>query len=203
MTGASQTSVVAQSEAIVHHGPGGEDVAANQTYSGTAVGVGDFANLIDGDLGNASVPFKLEISGVTPPEETRVDAQILNTKGQEALRESLSSTRLGSLSLEGHPDVTVRFVQESRDEAGLSVTALCDRWLNKFVEGYEDMSPDYPFAFIEFSFDKRCQGQGHGVMFTAVKIKFDRNPENAVGVEDYANYPDRLIQVGAARPAAQ
>ena len=188
----SQTNAKAQA--------GGESAGAAQVYIGTAVGGGDFGNLVDGDLGSASVPFKLVITGLTSDQYTQAYANILKTKGQQTTLEAMSNVRLGSFSLAGHPDAPVRFVQERRTECGRSIVVLCDRWLNKFVEGYEDSSSEYPFAYIEVSVDNL--GQGEGMMFTVAKIKFYGPRGNAVGVEDYGNYPDRLTNVVAAQVTA-
>jgi hypothetical protein len=185
---------------------------AKEVYAGEAVGRSTMANVIEGDLSDEPTPFTLEVTGYTPAQEAERYAEILKTQGQEGLLEAVSKQNLGYFQLNGGPERAVVFAQQSQDETGRTIKVLCQRWLDRFVEGFEQRAPDFPFAYIQLSIN-RC-GKGEGTMYTAASIKFDPRtgrveavtcyPASAevakklgvsVGVEDYANNRDWLQEV--------
>jgi hypothetical protein len=173
---------------------------ATEVYEGTAVGPADtlgwgenMGDIIEGDLGNKRVSFTVDVTGYTSAQDVEKSALMLETEGQDGLLRSLNKRDLGYFRLNGQPARQVIFAQQSEDENGRTITLLCERWLNSFVEGYQDKTADFPFAYIELSFDK--SGKGEGAMFMAASVNFGKQPGNIVGVEDYANDPDLLKEV--------
>jgi len=198
---------------------------AREVYSGEAVGRDTMANLVEGDLGDKPTPFTLALSGYTSAPEAERYAQILKAKGQNGLFEAMSTENLGHFRLNGDPERTIIFAQESQDETSRTIRVLCQRWLNTFIIGEEDRAAEFPFAYIQLTVDKRCN-TGDGTMYTAANVKFSGAsgiivgvarydarvvfPTNravkSIGVEDYANNRDWLQYVrlnGAALTQAQ
>jgi hypothetical protein len=175
---------------------------AKEVYAGKAVGRDEMANLVEGDLGNEPTPFTLEVTGYTSPAEVERYVQILKTRGQDGLLQVLSSQNLGYFQLSGQPQRTVIFAQQSQDETSRTITVLCRRWLNKFIEGFEQRAPDFPFAFVELSIART--GKGQGTMFTAAKVKFAGPTGNIVGVAcsdarvEFPNKPESTIKAGTS-----
>ena len=180
-------------------------------YVGAAVSRSQRANFVEGDLGDEPTAFTLEINRYTTTQQAERYAQILKTNGQGGLLQALRMENLGYFQLSGQPEHPVIFAQQSQNDAGRTITVLCERWLNTFIEGFEDRAADLRFAYIELSIDYR--GKGEGSMFTAASVKFVRQPGNivglacdaarvdlaktagSIGVEDYANARDWLQNV--------
>jgi hypothetical protein len=198
--------------------------ADREVYAGEAVGrylMGDF---IEGDLTDKPTSFTLEVTGYTTAQEAERYAEILKSRGQEGLMQAISMRNLGYFQLSGQPERAVIFAQRSQDGTGRTIKVLCERWLNTFVEGFEQRAPEFPFAFIQLSVD--TSGKGEGTMYAAASIKFDAQTGNiegatcypartnaarvdvanntglSIGVEDYANNRDwlREVQLKGAAP---
>ena len=184
-----------------------------EVYSGEAVGRDTMANLVEGDLGDKPTPFTLDVSAYTSAPEAERYAQILKAKGQNGLLEAMSTENLGNFRLNGDPERTIIFAQQSQEENNQTIRVLCRRWLNTFFIGEEDRAGEFPFAYIQLTLDKRCN-IGDGSMYTAASVKFGgengiivgvasydarlvfgKKPPTEIGVEDYANNRDWLQYV--------
>jgi hypothetical protein len=183
-----------------------------EVYEGDAVGRDTMSDLVEGDLGPNPTSFTLELSGYTSGQEADQYAEILKTQGQEGLLHAIGARNLGYFRLTGQPDHQVIFAQQSQNNASRTIAVLCRRWLNTFIEGYQQRAAKYPFAYIELTIDNR--GKGEGTMYTAAGVKFTgqtaevvnvacydasveivNNLESMIGVEDYANSRDWLRDV--------
>ena len=186
--------------------------AVKEAYEGEAVGRDTMADMLEGDLGATSVPFTLQISGYTSSQETNRYAQIVKAEGQEGLLQAIGSQNLGYFRISGQPERPVLFVQQSQNDTSRTIAVLCRRWLNTFIEGYEDRAAKFPFAYIEVTVNS-C-GRGDGTLYTAASVRFSsqtanivnvacydasvdivNNPESIIAVEDYANSRDWLKDV--------
>ena len=186
--------------------------AGKEVYEGEAVGRDTMSDMLEGDLGATSVPFTLQISGYTASQEANRYAQIVKTEGQEGLLQAIGAQNLGYFRISGQPERTVLFVQEIQNDTSRTIAVLCRRWLNTFIEGYEDRAAKFPFAYIEVTVDS-C-GNGDGTLYTAASVRFSsqtanivnvacydasvdivNNPESIIAVEDYANSRDWLKDV--------
>jgi len=169
---------------------------ATGIFGGQAVGSDGMGNFVEGDLDQTPTPFTLDITRYVSMQEAERYAQILRASGQTGLLQALRNENLGYFRLSGQPPRVVIFAQLSQDATSYTVTALCQRWLDNFVEGFDDRRAQYPFAYATLSFDR--SGKSQGTLFTAAHIKFGQlggNGSPLVGVEDYANIPDRLKDV--------
>jgi hypothetical protein len=186
--------------------------AVKEAYEGEALGRDTMADMLEGDLGATSVPFSLQISGYTSSQETNRYAQIVKTEGQEGLLQAIGAQNLGYFRISGQPERPVLFVQQSQNDTSRTIAVLCRRWLNTFIEGYEDRAAKFPFAYIEVTVDS-C-GRGDGTLYTGASVRFSsqtanivnvacydasvdivNNPESIIAVEDYANSRDWLKNV--------
>lgn len=181
-------------------------VTTSETYKGNIAGVGTQGNIFDGDLGDATVPFTLTITGSTSDADLQKDAQILKTDGQRALLDAISKNNLGTFTLQDKR-YTVNMVQVEQLKTGRRISAVFGRWLQNVKVGYESMAKDYVFAYVEL-FVKN-NGDSDGVMFTATRITLDGADQYAIKVPDVGNYPDLIqhvatgTQLGMNKPASQ
>jgi hypothetical protein len=169
---------------------------AKEVYVGAAVSRSEMANIVEGDLGDEPTAFTLEINRYTTTQQAERYAQILKKNGQGGLLQAIRMENLGYFQLSGQPERPVIFAQQSVNPTGRTITVLCERWLNTFIEGFEDRAADLRFAYIEMSIDNR--GKGEGSMFTAASVKFIRQPGNIVGLACYAARVDFANTAGSS-----
>jgi hypothetical protein len=200
-------------ESIVQSSSRTADSVSQEVYAGQAVGRDTEGDLIEGDLSDQTTPFTLELKGHTSTQEIEEYARILQSEGQQGLFQALNKKTLGYFRLDGQPERVVIFAQQTQDQTGVrTVRILCERWLDRFVVGFEDRAPDFPFAYVELSLDQG--GKREGTLFMAASVKFnnrtarvsalndhaamiaisDHGP-TTIGVEDYANNADWLREV--------
>jgi hypothetical protein len=160
------------------------DSMPQEVYTGQAVGEGTEEDMIEGDLGDRTTPFTLELKGHTSTEDGEGYARILRSEGQDGLFGALEKKDLGYFRLDGEPERTVIFAQETQDEAGgRTVRVLCERWLDSFVEGFEDRDSDFRFAYVELSLDQ--DGKGKGTMLMAASVRFSNRTARVVALNDH------------------
>jgi hypothetical protein len=191
--------------------------AAREVFAGEAVGRNTMSDLLEGDLGLTPMPFTLEVTGYTSPQEADRYAQILAAQGQEGLLEALGGRNMGFFRLQGQPDQPIIFVQQRQDQTGRrTISVLTRRWLNQFIEGYQNKAVQFPFAYIELSIDH--SGKADGTMYVGASVKFTHqtanivnvacydarvvianNEESIIGVQDYADDRDWLKNIRSNR----
>lgn len=159
---------------------------AKEVYTGTAVAIG-------GQFGGASLPFTLEITGLTRDEEVQQEFQILRTQGQDDFMKAIKDKKLGSLAFDGQVGRDLNFIQETQTENGRKITILFERWLQMFEVRYGTRSQDYPFAYIELYINDN--GKGEGSLIGLAKISFDKENPNNLDIENFGTYPAKLIGV--------
>ena len=120
-----------------------QELRGRQEFTGTIVGVG-------GTLGGVTHPFTLTLDRFTPDAEARRNAQILRTRGQDALLDVIRKQKVGTFSLAGLLGRDVNFAHARRLPDGrLRIVAAFERWLNMYEVRYGTRSQDYPFTYIE------------------------------------------------------
>jgi hypothetical protein len=85
------------------------DSVPQEVYAGQAVGRDTEGNLIEGDMGDRTTPFTLELKGHTSTQEIEEYARILQSEGQHGLLQALNKENLGYFRLDGQPDRIVIF----------------------------------------------------------------------------------------------
>jgi hypothetical protein len=165
--------------------PQGEE-GRKEVYTGTLVGIG-------GAAGGRTATFTLTITGHATRDQTLAYAELLRSKGQDALLDQLRDREMGTFALTGQTGRRVNFVFETPTAEGRRVTVIFERWLQMFELRYGTRSQDYPFSYMEFSIDKN--GRGGGTMIGAAKIYFDKDDASTVNVENFGTYPLRVVDV--------
>jgi hypothetical protein len=159
---------------------------AKEVFTGTIVGIG-------GALGGVSRPFTMEINGVTSDADAERFAQILRTKGQDALLKAVAKEKKGRFAVDGHLGHDLNSVCIRETPNGRRITALFDRWERMYELRYGTRSLDYPFTYIELFVDD--SGKGDGSLIAAAKVYFDKKDQNSPSIENFGIYPARLMGV--------
>ena len=165
--------------------PQGEE-GRKEVYTGTLVGIG-------GAAGGRTATFTLTVTGHASRDQALAYAELLRSKGQDALLDQLRDRDMGTFALTGQTGRKVNFVYETPTPEGRRVTIVFERWLQMFELRNGTRSQDYPFSYIEFSLDKN--GRGGGTMIGAAKLYFDKDDAATLNVENFGTYPLRVVDV--------
>ena len=185
--------------AFVGSAPAGRVLAAppqkdshefRETYTGTLVGIG-------GGAGGRTANFTLRLNASVSPDVVQRYAELLRSKGQDALLDQLRDKDVGTFSVTGQTGRTVNFAFIQNTGEGRRVIVIFERWLQLFEIRNGTRSENYPFTYLEFSIDEK--GKGNGTFIGAAKVYFDKDDPNTLNVENFATYPLRVVNVTAKR----
>ena len=166
---------------------GAQAVEGKQEFTGTVVGTG-------GELGGVTRPFTLTIDRFTPTAEALRDAQILRSRGQDALLDAIRKEKVGTFALVGQIGRDVNFARERElGDGRRRIVVVFERWMNMYELRYGTRSQDYPFTYLEIYIDSN--GKGEGSLIPAARIYFDSKNQNQVDIENFGIYPARLVGV--------
>ena len=135
--------------------------------------------------------FTLNITGKTSDSDTKRFLDILDRRGQEALRGEINDIDLGRLSFNGRIGQELNAVWIERVGDKTRIRAIAERWMGfgELRRGYR--SVDYPFTYIELNIDRN--GRGEGMIIPAAKVRFRGG--DTIEVEDFGTFPGRLMGV--------
>ena len=167
-----------------------DDEEIREVYTGTLIGLG-------GALAGKTATFTLRLTGRATRDQALRYAELLRSKGQDALRKQLDGRDVGTFSLTGRAGQTVNFAYEQETPEGRRVIAVWERWLQPFEIRYGSRSQDYPFSYLEMSVDKN--GNGTGTLIGAAKLYFEKDDPATLNVENFATYPLRVVNVRLER----
>jgi hypothetical protein len=182
------------SEAKALRARGAAVAAANQSVTGTVVGIG-------GRMSGRSRPFTLIVNNYSAADDVERLNAALRSGGQDALMRALSKLSAGRLSIGNNVGVTANAVIATPTaEGGTKLTVLYERNVNFYELRYGARSQDYRFGYAELYLDRT--GKGAGTFIPAAKVKLEGD---TWVVEDFGEFPARLMglrsrgSVGGAR----
>lgn len=164
-----------------------------EVFTGTIVDVG-------GTLAGQSIPFTLEISGVTLDDDGLKYLEVLKNKGQEGLLSAVSKNKLGWFKMDNTRvrglnltkwtyDLLVVRVQKT--EKGRLFKILFERTPSMYEVRQGGRSMDYIFSYFEMFVGD--DGKGTGMAIGAAKIKWNKKEE--LEIENFGTYPAKLMGV--------
>lgn len=164
-----------------------------EVFTGTVVGVG-------GTFGGQSIPFTMEISGVTSDEDTLKYLEVLKNKGQEGVLNAISKNKLGWFKLDNTGvrglnltkwtyDLLVVRVQKT--EKGHLFKILFERTPSMYELRQGGRIRDYIFSYLEMYVGE--DGKGTGMAIGAAKIRWNKKEE--LEIENFGTYPAKLMGV--------
>ena len=167
--------------------------APKEVFTGSIVGIG-------GTFAGQSIPFTLEISGVTSDENALKYLEVLKNKGQAGLLSAISKNKLGWVKLDSTAvrginltkwtyDLLV--VRALRTEKGRLFKMLYERTPSMYELRQGGRIRDYIFTYMEMYVGE--DGKGNGMAIGAAKIKWSKKEE--LEIENFGTYPARLMGV--------
>jgi hypothetical protein len=158
-----------------------------EAYSAVAIGTG-------GMVGAKSLGFDFRITRYTTDDEIDQFAELLKTKGQDALLSAFEKLDVGRISPTGSTGNQIAIARKSKDGENTIITIVTARNM-PFVELYRGgRTRDYPFGFLQVTLDN--QGQGTGQIMVAAKIRFDKKK----GHYEIESFGNQYIKATNVRP---
>lgn len=152
----------------------------NTKYTGTIV-----------TTNGQTLPFTMEIRGMTSDVDAKNNLQMLKSKGQDGFQKAIEKENLGYFALDGDVGQTLRYVRETKTADGTKSVAVFERWLKPFELRYGTRSSDYPFTYIEIFTDN--EGKSTGFAIGAARVQTDKKNPNSIDFENFGALPARLI----------
>ncbi len=154
----------------------------SETYSATAIVTGGRSGMVS---------LTIIINSYTSDEEALQLAEILKTKGPDALAKAVDKTERGRIAPVGRLGNDVNVARSFQTEKGRVIRLLMNRPIGFLELRRGGRSTNYEFGIIELLLDEK--GEGSGVALGAAKIKF--NEKNQLEVENYGTSPIRITNV--------
>ncbi len=154
----------------------------SETYSATAIVTSGVSGMVS---------LTITIDSYTSDEEALQLAEILKTKGPDALAKAIDKTDRGRIAPVGRLGNDINVARTFQTEKGRVIRLLMDRPIGFLELRRGGRSTDYEFGIVELLLDEK--GEGSGVALGAAKIKF--NEKNQLEVENYGTSPIRITNV--------
>lgn len=162
--------------------PAKAGAAANQTVTGTVVG-------ISGRLAGRSRPFTLHVTNYTSADDAERLNAALRSGGQDELLRAISRLDAGRIAIGTGVGVTANAVIATPTaEGGTKLTVLFERNVGFYELRAGTRSSDYRFGYAELYLDRR--GRGEGTFIPVAKVRLEGN---TWVVEDFGAFPARLM----------
>jgi hypothetical protein len=156
-----------------------------EAYSAVAMGTG-------GAAGGRTLPFSFRITRYTSDDEVDQLADLLKTKGPDALRGAMEKLDVGRISPTGSVGNQIAVARKRQDGADTIITIVTARVM-PFIELYQGgRSKDYPFGYLQVKLNEK--GEGIGQIMVAAKIRFNQK-KGHYEIESYGNQYIKAVNV--------
>ena len=162
-----------------------QDKVQPEAYTGVAMGTG-------GGVGGKSLSFDFRINRYTTDEEVDKFAELVKTKGTDALRSALEKEDLGKINPVGRLGNQIAVARKRQVGSDTVITIVTARTM-PFVELYRNgRTTDYPFGFLQVKLNDK--GEGSGQIMAAARIRFNKKT-GGYEIESYGNQYIKAINV--------
>ena len=170
--------------------PAQETQASTDAYTAVAIGTG-------GGVGGKSIGFDFRVTRYTTDDEIDQFAELLKTKGQDALRSAFEKLDVGRINPTGSTGNQIAVARKRKDGQDTIITIVTARNM-PFVELYRGgRTTDYPFGFLQVTLND--QGKGTGQIMVAAKIRFNKKK----GHYEIESFGNQYIKATNVRPLKQ
>ena len=161
-----------------------QDQPKQETYAVTVFGTA-------GVTAGKSVTGTVMVNGYTSDAEVSELAGILKAKGQDALVSAMDKLKeKGRIALTGTVGNQVQVIRERPGPKGRRIILVANRQMSLPELWNSGRSTSYKFSIIVL--DVNAEGKGDGLVYYAVKLKF--NKDGQLELEHYGQAPGRIAQ---------
>jgi len=131
------------------------------------------------------------IEGYSSDGEIDELAAVLKTKGQDSLVSAMDKIKgKGRMALTGTVGNEVEVIRQRRGPKGRRIILVSNRQMSLPELWNSGRSTDYKFSIIVLDVD--AEGKGDGLVYYAVKLKFNKSGQ--LELEHYGQAPGRIAQ---------
>jgi hypothetical protein len=145
------------------------------------------------------VPVRIWVERFTPDSEASRLAEVVDQRGEQALKEALAEQELGRLSVGDRYVVPISYARRYVDERGEHLLLVAQRAIS-FREVFRGWrSKDYPYTAIQL--DLREDGSGSGEVIAAAK--FLPREDGTFDIDTLQAISSRLVSVRRVEQSAE
>jgi energy-converting hydrogenase Eha subunit A len=161
-----------------------QDQPKRETYAVTVFGTA-------GATAGKSVTGTVIINDYSSDAEVNELAGILKAKGQDALVSAMDKLKeKGRIALTGTVGNQVQVVRERPGPKGRHIILVANRQMSLPELWNSGRSTNYKFSIVVL--DVNAEGKGDGLVYYAVKLKYNKNGQ--LELEHYGQAPGRIAQ---------
>ena len=161
-----------------------QDQPLPQNYAVTVFGTA-------GAAAGKSVTGTVIVEAYSSDDEVNELAGILKAKGQDSLASAMSKIKAkGRIALTGTVGNQVEVIRQKPGPKGRRIILVSDRQMSLPELWNSGRSTSYKFSIVVLDVD--AQGKGDGLVYYAVKLKFNKSGQ--LELEHYGQAPGRIAQ---------
>ena len=128
-------------------------------------------------------PITIRIFSYTPDEEVAKLAELLKTKGQDAVADAIWKTARGHIAPVGGVGIDINYARVLNTEKGKVIRMVSARQMPFWEQSSGRPSTDYPFSILDLTIgsDGRMEGK------VIAKAKVEINKENVLQLNSYGS----------------
>lgn len=150
-----------------------------------------------GMFAGQTTQLNIYIDGYTPDDEAAQLRELLRTKGQDALLNTIEKLKgKGRVGVVGTTGWSVPVIREHpAANGGRRLVFFGNRPLSFFEAREQTISTQYPFGLMILNVN--ANGEGDGLLYPVCKVKFDK--QGQLEVENFGIAPARVVNVRLAK----
>ena len=161
-----------------------QDRPKRETYAVTVFGT-------SGAVAGKSVTGTVIVEDYSSDAEVNELADVLKTKGQNGLVSAMGKIKAkGRIALTGTVGNQVEVIRQKPGPKGRRLILVSDRQMSLPELWNSGRSTDYKFSIVVL--DLNAEGKGDGLVYYAVKLKFNKSGQ--LELEHYGQAPGRIAQ---------
>ena len=144
-------------------------------------------------IGSARGPttIAIRIYSYTPEEEVAKLAELMKTKGQDAVADAIWNVARGQIAPVGELGMDINYIRAVNTDKGKTIRMATARQVPFWEQSSGRPSTDYPFSIIELTFGNDGKILGSVI----AKAKIEINKDNGLEVKSYGSDSIRLLSI--------
>ena len=136
-------------------------------------------------------PITIRIYSYTSDEDAAKLAEMLKSRGQEAVADSIWKVKKGHIAPVGGVGMDVNFIRVLKSNKGQTIRLVTARQMSFLELKRSGLSTQYPFGILDLTVGN--DGKIEGRIIAAAKVQF--NKDNVVEVKSYGSDAIRLLNI--------
>ncbi|PWT89879.1 MAG: hypothetical protein C5B54_08220 [Acidobacteria bacterium] len=144
-----------------------------------------------GGSSRAPTPVNIRIFSYTSDEDRERLAEMLKTKGQDAVADAIFKVVKGKITPVGGVGMDINYIRALQTDKGKTIRLACARQMSFFEQNQAGLSTEYPFTIVDLTFGNDGKIEGTIVAKASVQL----NKDNVVDIKSYGSDRLRLLNI--------